>query len=117
MRSYLFPTSKLNGECYQRVKLPIRKTTASEQARSLGRVTKLRRAFALYGLGSDGIDLAALDRRRFDPRSDFIVRTIGRTGQVVTMQCTGPCHRTRHQHLLSAALMMEIAICEAHAGH
>src|SRR6202012_4637869 len=50
-----------------------------------------------------------------DPRRDLGARRfIGRLG---AMQRTRPRYRTGHQHLRRAALVMEIAIGEAHARH
>src|SRR3954468_22775447 len=107
--------------CYQSLKIPIRTTTnvprseprsvlgAAQLGCSLG-LGRLGLCFALHR-----IRLGALDRRRLDAGGNFGARGVGRVS-FASMQRTRPRHRARHQHLLAAALMAEIAIGEAHAG-
>src|ERR1700684_3203446 len=82
---------------------------------SIGRVTQLenRLRFCRRGLrlGSDRFEFGALDRRRFDARRNF-----DRAGLFGRAPRTRMSHRAGHQHLRSA-LVIEIAVSEAHAGH
>src|SRR6185437_1000184 len=82
---------------------------------SIGRVTQLERRFGFsrrwLRLGTDRFELGALDRRRFNPRRHF-----DRTGLLHRAPRTRMDHRAGHQHLCPA-LMMEVAVSEAHAGH
>src|SRR3984893_11908125 len=87
---------------------------ALRPAGSLGRTTQIRCVFGFRRLGLDRFDLGDLDLWRLDARRDLGPRRIGRAGLPGTTQRTRPRHRPRHQHL-GGALMMEIAIGEAHA--
>ena len=62
-----------------------------------------------------GSSLAALDRRRLDPRR-YLGTCVSRARLLIVaaVQRARPRHGTRHQHL-RGALMAEIAIGEAHA--
>src|ERR1700722_2481899 len=79
---------------------------------SVGRVAQFRSAFRfrrLSGLGLDRVDPAALDAWGFHTRAQ-----LHRAGVLRRMQRTRPRHGAC-QHHRRGALMMEIAIGEAHA--
>src|ERR1700733_14572574 len=82
---------------------------------SIGRVTQLQSGlrFGRRGLrlGTDRFEFGALDRRRFDTRGH-----LDRAGLLHRAPRTRMGHRAGHQHL-RPALVMEIAVSEAHAGH
>src|SRR5579872_5059224 len=83
--------------------------------RSLGRATQLQRRFGSdrcqLRLGLDRLETTGLDPRRLCP-----CRYFHRTGLVQHAQRTRMSCCAGHQHL-RAALMMKVAVSEAHAGH
>src|SRR4051794_23518170 len=107
--------------CYQSLKIPIRTTTnvPKSEPRSVLGAAQFGRSLGLGRLGSgfalDRLELGALDRRRLDAGGNFRARGVGGVS-FRCMQRTRPRCGTRHQHLLAAAIMTEIAIGEAHAG-
>src|SRR5271165_979954 len=97
--------------------------------RLFGRAAQLWRGLHLHGLGLGRLGLGwfglgwfglgrldpgALDPRRFDPGGDFGARC-GDGASLIDLTRMRPCDGSRHQHL-GGALMMEVAIREAHAG-
>src|SRR4051794_22928822 len=96
------------------------KCASGPRRRSLGRAAQLQRPLVLarFGLGFrlHRLDPAALDTRRLDACGDLGVRCADRTGLLRRTQQSRTRNGARHQHLI-AALMVEVAIGEAHARH
>src|SRR5229473_317460 len=90
---------------------------ADAGARSVGRAAQFRSGFRFRRFGSrfrfDRLDFGALDPWRLEARGCLDPRRFGRTLRR-RPQRTRPGHRPRQQHL-RGALVMEIAIGEAHA--
>src|SRR5438105_3630545 len=88
-------------------------------SRSLRRAAQFGGALGLGGFGLHRVDLADLDARGFDAGDGLATRCVSRTlgwmQRFRRMRRARTRHHPRHQHL--AALMAEVAIGEAHAGH
>src|SRR5579883_508308 len=108
------PRAKLDRQSYQGMKAAARMTTAARSAESLGRAAKLRSGLDLRRLGLDRLDLCALDPRRFHPGRRLSMGLRDRAGRLGVMRMRSR-HGAGHQHL-GAALVMEVAVGEAHAG-
>src|SRR5262245_118869 len=102
---------KLSASCDEHAAVA-RSPISLDRPNSIGRAAKFQRAFRLRLGGCRGLKLAGFDPRRLYPRADLGTRRVG--GARTRAMWTGdrPCQ----QHLRSA-LMLEIAISEAHAGH
>src|SRR5262245_52371142 len=93
--------------------MTIRTTTnvPKSEPRSILGAAQLGRRLGLGRLALDRLEPGAFHRRRLDAGGN-----VGRMS-FAGVQRTRPCGRgARHQHLLAAALVAEIAIGEAHAG-
>src|SRR5579872_1462091 len=95
-------------------KISTRECVGDAPRRSLGRATQLQRFGSdrcRLRLGLDRLETAGLDPRCLCP-----CRYFHRTGLVQHAQRTRMSCCAGHQHL-RAALMMKVAVSEAHAGH